>query len=378
MSTITDLSTPLPTNNTKSVLFFWTSWHEDSAPNGSTSNLFETLASTAAAASNQEEDNNTISFYRVEAEQNTKLSTLYNVTVVPTFVFLEKDGSILEKIEGMDDSENISKVTNALQSLIQSQTNSSNNSGGNEASTTTTTETTKTKDPKEELNQKLKSLINSSTIMLFMKGTPNEPKCGFSRQAIEILTAAKLRFKTFDILQDNDVRQGLKEYSDWPTYPQLYVNGELMGGLDIMKEMNEESDDDGGFVSALGLDPSAVGGDFIIQEEEVETTKNAKTDTLEERLKGLISQSKIMLFMKGLPSQPRCGFSRQICELLQKENVKFDAFDILTDEDVRQGLKKLSDWPTYPQLYVDGELVGGLDIVRELIESGELKDMIEG
>ena len=367
MSTITDLSSTPPPANTKSVLFFWTSWHEDSAPNGSTSNLFETLASTAA--SNQDNDeNNNVSFYRVEAEQNTSLSTLYNVTVVPTFVFLQKDGSVLEKIEGMDDSENISKVTNALQSLLQSQTSS--NSGGSNVDKTNTNDP---KDPKEELNQKLKSLINSSTIMLFMKGTPNEPKCGFSRQAIEILTASKLRFKTFDILQDNEVRQGLKEYSDWPTYPQLYVNGELMGGLDIMKEMNEESDGD--LVSAFGLDSSAA-SDLLIQEQDV--TTNAKTKTVEERLKGLTSQSKIMLFMKGLPSQPRCGFSRQICELLQKENVQFDAFDILTDEEVRQGLKKLSDWPTYPQLYVDGELVGGLDIVRELIDSGELKDMIEG
>jgi len=98
--------------------------------------------------------------------------------------------------------------------------------------------------------------------------------------------------------------------------------------------------------------------------------------SIEERLTALLSRSKLMLFMKGLPSAPKCGFSRQIVELLGE--AKFDAFDILTDDEVRQGLKKLSDWPTYPQLYLDGELIGGLDIVQEMVESGEFSEMIEG
>ncbi len=371
MRSTIDLTESLPTNS-KSVLFFWASWHEDSAPDGSTSNLFETLASTASSSSSHGE----VSFYRVEAEQNKSLTDLYNVSVVPTFVFINSGGKVLEKIEGMDDSENISKVTNALQSLLQSK--SITNASNDDKTTIQTNQTPTEKDPQEILNQKLKSLIQSSTIMLFMKGTPNQPKCGFSRQAVEILNSSKLIYKTFDILMDNEVRQGLKVYSDWPTYPQLYVNGELMGGLDIMKEMNDDSDGD--LVHALGLDSSEV----VVQDLDTATTTAAASASattpmsLEERLTKLTTQSKIMLFMKGLPSQPRCGFSRQICAILQDQNLQFDAFDILTDEDVRQGLKKFSDWPTYPQLYVSGELVGGLDIVKELVESGELKDMIEG
>jgi Grx4 family monothiol glutaredoxin len=85
-----------------------------------------------------------------------------------------------------------------------------------------------------------------------------------------------------------------------------------------------------------------------------------------------------MLFMKGVPSAPRCGFSRQIVAMLDLEGVAYDAFNILEDEEIRQGLKKFSDWPTYPQLYVDGDLIGGLDICKELAESGELAALLKG
>jgi len=70
-----------------------------------------------------------------------------------------------------------------------------------------------------------------------MKGTPDAPRCGFSNQIVEVLKVNDISFSSFDILEDNEVRQGLKEFSEWPTYPQLYIKGELMGGLDIVKEM---------------------------------------------------------------------------------------------------------------------------------------------
>jgi len=90
----------------------------------------------------------------------------------------------------------------------------------------------------------------------------------------------------------------------------------------------------------------------------------------------LLNKAPVMLFMKGSPSAPKCGFSSKMVQLLQDAGVKFDSFDILADEEIRQGLKQYSNWPTYPQLYVEAKLVGGLDIVKELHEQGELKDMI--
>ena len=73
---------------------------------------------------------------------------------------------------------------------------------------------------------------------------------------------------------------------------------------------------------------------------------------------------------------PRCGFSRKAVALLREHKIKFDSFDILSDNEVRQGLKKFSNWPTYPQLYVDGKLVGGLDILKEMAEDGELEELV--
>lgn len=91
--------------------------------------------------------------------------------------------------------------------------------------------------PSANLNERIKGLITSDNIVLFMKGNPQMPQCGFSANVVAILNSMGVRYKTFDILMDMDIRQGLKEYSNWPTYPQLYVKGELMGGNDIVTEM---------------------------------------------------------------------------------------------------------------------------------------------
>jgi Grx4 family monothiol glutaredoxin len=102
------------------------------------------------------------------------------------------------------------------------------------------------------------------------------------------------------------------------------------------------------------------------------------TSSLDDRLKQLVNRAPVMLFMKGLPSSPQCGFSRQIVQMLDESRISYDAFDILSDEEIRQGLKVYSDWPTYPQLYLAGELIGGLDIVREMSEDGTLADTLAG
>mmetsp|Transcript_14069 Transcript_14069/g.23274 ORF Transcript_14069/g.23274 Transcript_14069/m.23274 type:complete len:134 (-) Transcript_14069:23-424(-) len=107
-------------------------------------------------------------------------------------------------------------------------------------------------------------------------------------------------------------------------------------------------------------------------------TPTAPVDDLNTRLKKLIESDDVMLFMKGSPDQPKCGFSRQIVDVLNKAHVKFGSFDILNDNSVREGLKSYSKWPTYPQLYAKGKLIGGLDIVKELAESGDLDSALSG
>ena len=87
--------------------------------------------------------------------------------------------------------------------------------------------------------EKIKADVKESDIVLFMKGSPMFPQCGFSATAVEILNRMGLEFKSIDVLADDTVREGIKAYSDWPTVPQLYVKGEFVGGCDIMREMYE-------------------------------------------------------------------------------------------------------------------------------------------
>ena len=88
-----------------------------------------------------------------------------------------------------------------------------------------------------EINEKIKSLLNENDVCLFMKGTPDAPQCGFSMAVSNVLKHLNVNFKGIDVLENEELRQGIKDYSDWPTVPQLYVKNEFIGGCDIIKEL---------------------------------------------------------------------------------------------------------------------------------------------
>jgi len=90
-----------------------------------------------------------------------------------------------------------------------------------------------------EANERISKIVNDHDVVLFMKGTPLFPQCGFSNRAIAILDHCGVAFESVDVLQDMEIRQGIKTFSEWPTIPQLYVKGEFVGGSDIMMEMYE-------------------------------------------------------------------------------------------------------------------------------------------
>tara|TARA_B110000967_G_C18787397_1_gene511515 strand:- start:687 stop:1004 length:318 start_codon:yes stop_codon:yes gene_type:complete len=93
-------------------------------------------------------------------------------------------------------------------------------------------------------------------------------------------------------------------------------------------------------------------------------------------IENIINKNEVCLFMKGVPEAPQCGFSMTVSKILKHLNVKFKAINVLDNEEIRNGIKVYSDWPTIPQLYVSGEFVGGCDIIKELFEKGELKKML--
>ena len=94
-----------------------------------------------------------------------------------------------------------------------------------------------------------------------------------------------------------------------------------------------------------------------------------------DKIKDLIKENDVCLFMKGTPDSPQCGFSMAVCNVLKHLNVKFKGVNILEDNELREGIKDFSDWPTIPQLYVKNEFIGGCDIVKEMFEKGELKEL---
>jgi len=93
-----------------------------------------------------------------------------------------------------------------------------------------------------DINEKIKDIINKNNVVLFMKGTPEMPQCGFSMTVSNILKELKVKFSGVNVLADPEIRQGIKDFSNWPTVPQLYINGEFIGGCDITKEMYEKGE----------------------------------------------------------------------------------------------------------------------------------------
>ena len=100
--------------------------------------------------------------------------------------------------------------------------------------------------------------------------------------------------------------------------------------------------------------------------------------TIAQRIQNDIDTNRVMLFMKGLPEAPMCGFSKTVVDILKDLDIDFGSANVLEDMELREGIKEFSDWPTIPQLYVDGKFIGGCDIAVEMYQSGELRPLLQG
>ncbi|KPM39972.1 hypothetical protein AK830_g6549 [Neonectria ditissima] len=207
------------------VVSFHAPW---AAPCAQMATVLSTLASEYPVS-----DPPTTQWVSINAEDLSDISEAYDVTAVP-FLVLLRNGKTLETVSGSS----AVKVRTAIETHAQR--------SGQDASADATTNgmdvdsaAAEEQDPekkKEELFKRLADLVKAASVMLFMKGTPSSPQCGFSRQMVALLRENSVKYGFFNILADDEVRQGLKEYAEWPTYPQLWIDGELVGGLDIVKE----------------------------------------------------------------------------------------------------------------------------------------------
>ncbi|KAJ5091117.1 hypothetical protein NUU61_005987 [Penicillium alfredii] len=244
------------------ILYFHTPW---AAPCTQMRAVLSALASQYPAASPP-----TISFLSINAEELPDISEEYDVSAVP-FVICLRSGQILESISGSDAIKvrdaverhagrgNVAGATAPVDGVsranippplsavpredgpttaTQAPVSGQDASAGPAANATAVAPapTLNPEQSKEALFARLAELVKAAPVMLFMKGTPSGPQCGFSRQLVGILRERSVKYGFFNILADEDVRQGLKEFADWPTFPQLWVNGELVGGLDIVRE----------------------------------------------------------------------------------------------------------------------------------------------
>jgi Grx4 family monothiol glutaredoxin len=206
----------------------------------------------------------TISFVSINAEELPDISEEYDVSAVP-FVVCLRSGQVLESISGSDpikvrdalerhaggaptDGANRSAIPPPLSAVpredgpvVATQPPVTSGAPAGPAANAIAVPAAPALTPeqsKEALHARLTELVKAAPVMLFMKGTPSSPQCGFSRQLVGILRERSIKYGFFNILADEDVRQGLKEFADWPTFPQLWVDGELVGGLDIVSASN--------------------------------------------------------------------------------------------------------------------------------------------
>lgn len=236
---------------TLAVIYFHAPW---AAPCKQMSTVLSALASTYPADA-------PIRFFSINAEELPDVSETYDVTAVP-YIVLQREGKTLETVSGSDASKvraAVEKYAGARSGDLNStlppaqtvtrppqpaasadQSNGQKNlaayaPSASEQQTAPQYTSEEPQSSKEELFKRLGELTKAAPVMLFMKGTPSAPQCGFSRQTVGLLRERGIRYGFFNILADDEVRQGLKEYADWPTFPQLWVGGELVGGLDIVR-----------------------------------------------------------------------------------------------------------------------------------------------
>jgi Grx4 family monothiol glutaredoxin len=241
--------------STLAVVYFHASW---AAPCKSMTTFLQTLAGTYPADA-------PVSFLAVDAEECPEVSETYDVTAVP-YIVLQKGGKTIETVSGSDTSKvraAVEKHAGAgsgqsssslppAQTVTRPQENGTDSAGKNLSGYAPSAQDPKTapeysggelregeqQTNKDELHQRLTELVKAAPVMLFMKGTPSAPQCGFSRQTVAILREKGIRYGFFNILADDEVRQGLKEFGEWPTFPQVWADGELLGGLDIVSSQH--------------------------------------------------------------------------------------------------------------------------------------------
>ena len=193
--------------------------------------------------------------------------------------------------------------------------------------------------------RKISDFIGSSHLTVYLKGSISQPKSRRSQKLVRMLNGYD--YQTFDISSDKCLAEYVKLFTGSAVFPKFFLHGNYCGSIEELAEA----------IKAGSL------------------SKSLEQD-LNTRLHKLINSQKHLVVMMGSKEEPICGFSKRLISLLAEYGLQYDTFDISIDNEVCEGLKVLSNWPTYPQVYANGELIGGLDICMQLHTEGSLKEAL--
>lgn len=195
---------------------------------------------------------------------------------------------------------------------------------------------------------KARHIVDSNTLVALINGSIAAPSDEASSQIVQALNASKFEYTALDVAAEPEY---LKAFAENQQVPFVFFKGKAACGLE-----------------GLGQ---------LLESPEIKSTAQARPPTVVERIEKLLKENEVMLFMKGTPASPQCGFSQKTVALLsQYDGLQYNFFNIFEDNELREALKKYSNWPTYPQLYYKGKLVGGIDILQELHEENELGEAL--
>ena len=158
---------------------------------------------------------------------------------------------------------------------------------------------------------KIQKLLSTYPVIIFIKGTPNDPFCKFSKSFMEIIKKTEIKYKSFDIFRDEALRCWLRIYSGWKTYPQIYINGKIIGGVDKVAELIDKNI----FMDLVPLECKKEGSINFIE--------------------NLVKNHGVIVFGKGTIEKPYCKNTEEVFKTLNELNIKFEVFDILKDEVIK-------------------------------------------
>lgn len=229
-----------------------------------------------------------VALFTCDAEEAVQVADEFEVTMVPTIILTDSRKKLLEKITNLVPTQAVAKIKQTMETYAAS-----------------------FEAERRKYFQKLEKMITQNKIMVFIKGTPQNPFCQFTKQILSLLKDVNVQFSYYDIRTDEDMAYWLKYYSKFPTFPQLFINGELIGGVDLFTQLIQSNKAD------------------------QKIPAECKLKNIEERYERTVKLYDTILFMEGTPNEAKDEETKQLVQMLHAHGVRYACFDLHFDEQMK-------------------------------------------